>query len=57
MKNLQNLKDAKVLSKMEQKAIKGGIACRPDGSCPTNTYCCYEPELYGLCRSVNQACF
>ena len=48
MKDLKNLKDAKVLSKMEQKAIKGGLACLPDGSCPTGTYCC--SEMGDLCR-------
>ena len=46
MKELKNLKNAKVLSKMEQKAIKGGLACvEPDDWCPTGAYCCN-----GLCR-------
>ena len=45
-KELKNLKNAKVLSKMEQKAIKGGLACvEPDDWCPTGAYCCN-----GLCR-------
>ena len=55
MKDLKNLKDAKVLSKMEQKAIKGGLACRyPDNWCPPGTYCCFE--MGGLCRADWQPC-
>jgi hypothetical protein len=40
MKNLKNLKGAKKLSKMEQKAIKGGYACRePEMWCPPGSCC------------------
>ena len=46
MKNLKNLKGAKMLSKMEQITIKGGLACHPiDYSCPGNEICCHN-----LCR-------
>lgn len=40
MKNLKNLKDAKVLSKIEQKAVKGGTCfCETDDDCPGDYYC------------------
>jgi len=46
MKKLKNLTRAKVLSKIEQKAIKGGYACRePEMWCPPRTVC-----IGGLCR-------
>ncbi len=49
MKDLKNVKNAKVLSKIEQKAVKGGYACKfPDNWCPPGTYC--NPQ--GLCRSI-----
>lgn len=46
MKDFKNLKGAKKLSKMEQKAIKGGYACRePEMWCPPGSHCCGN-----LCR-------
>jgi len=40
MKDLKNLKGAKMLSKMEQKVIKGGkIYCGDGAPCPTNYRC------------------
>ena len=46
MKDLRNLKNAKKLSKIEQKAIKGGYACRePEMWCPPGSRCCPS----GLC--------
>jgi hypothetical protein len=49
MKDLKKLTGAKQLSKMEQQAIKGGLACAwPDDWCPTN--CC----IGGLCRPTEQ---
>ena len=55
MKDLKNLDGAKVLSKTEQKAIKGGLACRyPDNWCPPGSYCCFA--MGGLCRADWQSC-
>ena len=49
MKDLKNLKGAKMLSKMEQKVIKGGFPCvGPDLWCPSGSYCC-EP-MENICR-------
>ena len=46
MKSLKQLKGAKLLSKMEQKAVKGGFACvEPEMWCPSGTCC-----VNGLCR-------
>lgn len=46
MKNLKELKGAKVLSKNEQKAIKGGLmACDSVHLCPKG-YCCVN----GVCK-------
>lgn len=46
MKNLKELKGVKLLSKVEQKAIAGGYACRyPNDWCPPGSVCCG-----GLCR-------
>jgi hypothetical protein len=54
MKNLKNLEGAKMISKMEQKAIKGGYeACGQylgechEGYCCVNYYCL--PVGMGLC--------
>ena len=57
MKDLRNLKGAKLLSKTEQQAISGGrIACgRYGGVCPpgmccmNNTYCGVPNEGDDLC--------
>jgi hypothetical protein len=55
MKDLKNLTGAKQLSKMEQKAIKGGLACvEPEMWCPPGTYCCFA--MGGLCRADWQSC-
>ena len=64
MKNLLNLKNAKILSKKEQKSINGGNAglcidsCGPSAypsSCPPDSFCqgvlCY-PEGGGLVAEV-----
>jgi hypothetical protein len=45
MKTLKELKDVKVLSKTEQKAIAGGLACDSVHLCPTG-YCC----IANLCK-------
>lgn len=48
MKELKRMKNAKVLDKEEQKAIKGGYACRePEMWCPPGSYCCFA--MGGLC--------
>jgi len=52
MKKLQELNGIKVLTKKEQKFIKGGLACRPDGGCPSGTHCCYSGQFEGLCRKT-----
>jgi len=58
MKNLKELTGVKVLSKTEQKSIKGGMACSPENGwwCPEGSECCikrwscYIPETYArLC--------
>lgn len=55
MKNLKELKGAKLLSKAEQKAITGGLACRTEDEwCPPGSYCCMPR---GLCRPNGKACF
>ena len=49
MKNLKNLKGAKMLSKNEQQSIKGGtIICSSADDCPPNNLCLMGPE-YGIC--------
>ncbi len=53
MKELKNLKNGKVLNKTEQKAIKGGYACRyPDFWCPPSSYCDLSFGRDGLCRPI-----
>jgi len=48
MKDLKKMKGVKILSKKEQKAIKGGYACRePEMWCPPGSIC-----VDGLCRPV-----
>jgi hypothetical protein len=47
LKNILKLEGTQKLTKKEQKSINGGLACRPDGSCPKGTYC--NDEL-GICR-------
>ncbi|UOX33858.1 hypothetical protein LXD69_17715 [Flavobacterium sediminilitoris] len=38
------------LNKKEKRTINGGLACRPDGSCPTGSYCETTGDFAGLCR-------
>ena len=65
MKDLKNLKGAKVLGKTEQKAIKGGVivicdGCPPISDCCVNNICgkigiggkCYAIQFYFI--QVNQ---
>jgi len=54
MKDLKNLKGAKMLSKMDQKVIKGGkipkptpTFCTSDDDCEPSQICSYE--LGGVC--------
>lgn len=57
MKELKELKGAKILSKNEQKAITGGLACIGGTGCPTGSYCCHpEPDIY-ICRKNGSACY
>jgi hypothetical protein len=46
LKKILKLEGAQKLTKNEQKSIKGGIACRPDGSCPKGSC---DDEI-GICR-------
>ena len=50
MKDLKNLKGAKMLSKNEQRSIKGGDRCRKDSDCPQGD--CPKPVecLQGFCN-------
>ena len=48
MKNLQNLKGAKRLNKLEQKSIQGG-----NNSCGYRKYWC---DFVGACITVDIAC-
>ncbi|WP_180327213.1 hypothetical protein [Labilibaculum manganireducens] len=49
MKNLQKLTDAKMLSKKEQQAVKGGRSkCIDDLSCPDGYGC----DPFGVCRLI-----
>jgi hypothetical protein len=58
LKKILKLKGAQELTKNEQKSIKGGIACRADGSCQgIGTYCCYAGSEEGICRQAGQSCF
>jgi hypothetical protein len=53
MKDLKKIKDAKVISKMEQKAIKGGACfCETDADCPEGYYCNWRHEITGLCVAL-----
>ena len=45
MKDLKNLKDAKMLSKMEQQVIKGGLE-----------HCGWAPEGYMYCNDPWDVC-
>lgn len=55
MNELRNFKNARVLNTKEQKAIKGGYACRePEMWCPPGSYCCFE--MGGLCIPNHRTC-
>jgi len=53
MKDLKNLKGAKMLSKNEQRSIKGGllkfIDCNSDSDCPANYCCQYLTSERNIC--------
>jgi len=59
MKNLKELKGAKVLSKNEQKAIKGGVtACGSGYKCPIGWHCpvpYYSPGNFMCVRNGGEA--
>jgi len=46
MKDLKNLKGAKLLSKNQQKSIKGGVIyeCSPSVVCNSYANCCIDGE-------------
>jgi hypothetical protein len=50
MKNLKNLKGAKMISKSEQQSIKGGftIYCYFNQPCPDGYLCMWSAD-YGTC--------
>lgn len=54
MKTLKELKGVKVLSKPEQKAISGGLACEESADCIVlgHNYCCTN----GVCRRSIYPC-
>lgn len=60
MKNLKELTGVKVLSKNEQKLIKGGAACGDfnDYYCPgENAFCCLSKDpTTGWCRQEGEHC-
>ena len=54
MKDLKNLKGAKMLNKMEQKTIKGGWRpimkiCGGDSDCPEGYCCQYTTPEHNSC--------
>jgi len=59
MKDLKNLQGAKMLSKSEQKFIKGGIApipvivCDITHPCPPNYLCMWASIESGICVKHN----
>jgi hypothetical protein len=59
MKNLKELNGVKVLSKNEQKLIKGGAACGDfnDYTCNgDNSFCCLKTPWAGYCRQEGDHC-
>ncbi|VXB64385.1 conserved hypothetical protein [Flavobacterium sp. 9AF] len=52
LKKVFNQTGIKVLSNEEKKNINGGLACRPDGSCPRGSYCVTSGTFEGLCRPL-----
>lgn len=40
----------KPLTPQQQKSIKGGLACGPNGQCPAGTHCVTSGTFEGLCR-------
>ena len=51
MKSLKKLKGAKLLSKIEQRSIKGGLTyCRDNRPCPEGYICDMDAyPTYGVC--------
>ena len=45
VKNILNLEGAQELTISEQKSIKEGLACTPEGSCPQGAYCDFGTDL------------
>lgn len=54
MKDLKNFKGAKMLSKNDQRSIKGGvIQCDKFGhDCRPGFYCDWYNAYYGLCEPI-----
>lgn len=54
MKDLKNLKGAKMISKTEQRAIKGGVIYQCTRACPPYPNCCIYNGICGVL--VNSVC-
>ena len=53
MKDLKNLKGAKLISKHDQRLVKGGVLYYCDiygHDCPPNYYCDWQDSERGVCR-------
>ncbi len=50
LENILKLEAVKLINKNEQKSIKGGLACGPNGRCPAGTHCETAGTFEGLCR-------
>jgi hypothetical protein len=50
LKKILKLDGAQELTRSEQKTIHGGLACRPDGSCPAGSKCVSDCRFTDLCR-------
>lgn len=48
MKELKNLKGAKMICKTEQRAIKGGIFYACTHACPPESNCCTSNDICGV---------
>jgi len=54
MKELNEVKGVKLLTKSEQKQIVGGLACETGTNwCPDGSYCCLR---LGRCKPDGQSC-
>lgn len=51
MSKLMNLKGVKLLSKTEQQAINGGVACNSENPCPGWTICDWRWGNSGICQN------